>query len=243
MIYSVSANNQNLESQNMSPIDVIMDIYESALEYNETSYIHEGITDFIRNLGTKIVNVINKLIIKIKTLIKDAAYRDLLKNIQKARSNPDKVNISESDPLKFPTFGTYEQNYEKFEQFMKKNLEAVINAEAVSEYKQGMSGSIKLITVYRITSISDLENSVKKANSKMTEHINYLERVKKKALSELKTAKDVNLASRYASLVVWSANRITNELLQTMMKAIKITNARLKGKNKDSELYLTAKKK
>ena len=66
MIYNVSANNQSLESQNISPIDVIMDIYESALEYNETSYIHESITDFIRNLGTKIVNVINKLIIKIK---------------------------------------------------------------------------------------------------------------------------------------------------------------------------------
>lgn len=234
MIYSIT---NTTSDTGISAVDAIMDIYEYALEYNEDSYLYEGATEFFRNLGTRIVNVINRLIFKVRTLIKDVAYKNMLKKIQKAKSNPDKVNISSSKPLDFPSFGNYKENYDKFEKFMENSLKNIINANAVELYKKEMMKNFRFMPVYRVETLNDLENKVKKANDSLMEHIGNLEKLKKKAISDLKNAEDPTLASKYASLVIWSANHTTDQLLRIMMKAIKITNARLAGKNKDSELY------
>ena len=80
------------ESGNVAPIsaiDAIMDIYESALEYNETSFLYEGAVgdaatgakNFVRNLGSRIVNAINGLIQKVKNMIMDKAFKNLERNI------------------------------------------------------------------------------------------------------------------------------------------------------------------
>lgn len=230
------------ESGNVAPIsaiDAIIDIYEAALEYNETSFLYEGVADSakntIRNIATRVSNFINGLIVKVKSLVKDKMYKSFLENVKKAKKNPEKINLSDSNALNFP-------KYVALDKIDKKALEVSIGECIKENYVRTIKAEIKdlltneaAFTKEPVTSVDGLETAVKDLNSQIGKQIKMLEGLKSKALKNLKDKKgdDATSASRYASLVIWIANTTTNSLLSKLISSIRVANKRLGSKKED----------
>ena len=230
------------ESGNVAPIsavDAIIDIYEAALEYNETSFLYEGVADSakntIRNIATRVANFINGLIVKVKNLVKEKMYKSFLENVKKAKKNPDRVNIRDTNALNFP-------KYVASDKIEKKTLETSLKACADENYVRTTKAQIKdllandaAFTKEPVTSVDGLEAAVRDLNNQIGKQIKMLESLKSKALKELKDKKgdDATSASRYASLVVWVANTTTNSLLSKLISSIRTANKRLNSKKED----------
>lgn len=234
------------ESGNVAPIsaiDAIMDIYESALEYNETSFLYEGAVgdaatgakNFVRNLGSRIVNAINGLIQKVKNMIMDKAFKNLERNINNYMRGKKEVNLGSGQEIEFLAFtGKGEISVA--------NIQSIADSvrkgdKKVSDAKAEVSDALKDDNNYTKNSYDNLDSARKaigdiKDTSKAL--VSGLETMKKGALNGLKGASDATGASNYAAFVVWAANNLTNRSLSQCIKCINSLNRRFgKAPKKD----------
>lgn len=228
------------ESGNVAPIsaiDAIMDIYESALEYNETSFLYEGAADAVkntaRNLATKVVNFINGLIQKVKDLVRDKAYKKFVENY-KARRDKD-VYISEERPLKIKAYAGMDS------QGIKALANRVLDSDndtSVKTAKSEFMDKLKSEGTFPELSFTDAKGAkgaVDAINKATTELVKDLNELKKEAISSLKHADDPTRQSRYAAIVTWAANTLTNKVLSNCIKAINSANSRFEKKAKEKK--------
>ena len=233
MIYT-AVSSSITESSDFTPIsaiDAIMDINEALIEYNETSYLYEGVGDNIknlaRNIGTKVSNAINTLIQKIRQMMMDNAFKSFKKNVK----NKDyfkgvtsfaykEVNLKECTDSVIKEYGNKVKSGQeisdvkaaiKKEHFDKILVDKTVDADAASR-----------IQAYAYA----LE---KNAN----EHIKNLKNLKDSTLKELKDAKeDATAMSKYATFVIWAANTATNAVFSGTIGYVNKVNKLFTKKDK-----------
>ena len=219
----------------ISAIDAIMDINEALIEYNETSYLYEGVGDNIknlaRNIGTKVTNAINTLIQKIKTMMMDNAF----KRFEKIAKDTKKVLSGASSEFTYKVV-----NREKdLSTIIGKLGDALIKEDkALSDAKKEISDKFKDSGLIDGGQITDFKTTISDLKTQAKNSITDLTKTKNEALKKIVASSDPTTASKYASFVVWACNFYTNKILSlttsTVNRAIKLYERKEKKKSDNS---------
>ena len=242
MIYTTDMGFAN-ESGSVAPvsaIDAIMDIYESAIEYNQTSFLYEGVADnaknFVRNLGTRIVDAINGMIRKVKEMIMSKAFKTLESNV-KSVGRGDKSFTLGTDGVELQFYNASAITAGQIDTEMKAVKEG---SKSVSDAKADIKSKLKKDDLFKkdtkktLADAYDAVNQIKKDASAL---IGELDKIKKTALTNIKGGgqADATGASNAASYAVYAANALTNKVMSNCIKNVNMLNGRFARAKKKKE--------
>ena len=237
MIYT-AVSSSITESGNFTPIsaiDAIMDINEALIEYNETSYLYEGVGDniknLVRNIGTKVSNAINTLIQKIRQMMMDNAFKRFEK-----LAKSDKKQLSSAA-------STFEYKVLRNAEHFSTNVELAGNrikkgSSEISTEKESITKSFKDGgDAYETKNVNggDFKTVITDLKSQATKAIDALSKTKDTALKALKTEDDATAASKYANFVIWACNLYSNKILSTTISTINRANKKFEKKTEEKK--------
>lgn len=231
MIYVVENSSINENVVDISPMDAMMDILEATIEYNENSYLYEGVgggaKEMIKGLIKKFTGLVDSIIAKIKELI----FSQQVKSLEKRASKGQKV-ILKGEGL------TYKQI--KTEAIGKNYIadvarEIANGSKDLKDAKEEFNTKFKSDDSYTDVKWEESFNPAQKIKEIRKDANDFIADLKSAKAAAIKTnMEDANNASKAISYYSYTVSKLSNKAMQLYSAAFRKVS-RAMGKPKDAE--------
>ena len=229
MIYVVENSSINENVVDISPMDAMMDILEATIEYNENSYLYEGVgggaKEMIKGLIKKFTGLIDSIIAKIKELI----FSQQVKSLEKRAAKGQKV-ILKGEGLKYRTL--------KLGRFtLSEAVKKIASGEKdLKTAKEELNEKLKSDDSYEDITWEESFNpaqKIKEIRKDANDFISGLKSYKSSVITHAKNG-EYNDASKVVAYASYGASKLSNKAMQLYSAAFRKVS-RAMGKPKDAE--------
>lgn len=230
MIYVVENSSINENVVDISPMDAMMDILEATIEYNENSYLYEGVgggaKEMIKGLIKKFTGLIDSIIAKIKELI----FSQQVKSLEKRASKGQKV-ILKGEGLKYKQFkkGAIDSHFID-------GIASEINSgsKELKDAKEEFNTKFKSEDSYVDVPWEESFNPAQKIKEIRKDANDFISDLKAAKALASKNMTDANNASKAISFWSYAVSKTSNKAMQLYSVAFRKVS-RAMGKPKDVE--------